>query len=66
MLTFKYSNKSFKLDGDILKTMTIYDFSVSQSNPKDQKLIYEFGKEKNFIIEQNEEKVTEINHLKTY
>ena len=46
--------------------MTNFDFNVSHSNTKDQKLIYEFGKEMNFIIKQNEEKVTEINQLKTY
>ena len=48
MLLFRDSNKSFKLDGDLLETMTIYDFNVSHSDPKGQKLIYEFGKEMNF------------------
>ena len=52
MITFRDSNKSFKLDGDLLETRTIYDFNVSHSNPKDQKLIYEFGKEMNFKIKQ--------------
>ena len=52
MLTFRDSNKSFKLDGDLLETITNYDFNVSHSNPKDQKLIYEFGKEMNFNIKQ--------------
>ena len=52
MMTFRDSNKSFKLDGDLLETMINYDFNVSHSNPKDQKLIYEFGKEMNFNIEQ--------------
>ena len=28
--------------------MTNYDLNVSHSNPKDQKLIYDFGKEMNF------------------
>ena len=51
-LLFRDSNKSFKLDGDLLETMTIYDFNVSHSDPKDQKLIYEFGKEMNFNIRQ--------------
>ena len=32
--------------------MTNYDFNVSHSNPKDQKLIYEFGKETNCNIRQ--------------
>ena len=48
MLTFRGTNKSFQLDGDLFKTMTNYDFNDSLSNPQDQKLIYEFGKEMNF------------------
>ena len=52
MVTFTDSKKSFNLDGDLLETITNYDFKVSLSNPKDQKLIYEFGKEMNFIIKQ--------------
>ena len=49
---FRDSNKPFRLDGDLLETMTIYDFNFSLSNQKDQKLIYGFGKEMNFIIKQ--------------
>ena len=52
MLTFRDSNRSFKFDRDLLETMTNYNFNVSNSNPKDQKLIYEFGKEMNFNIRQ--------------
>ena len=52
ILTFGDSNKSFKLDGVLLKIMTNIDFIVSHSNPKDQKLIYEFGKEMKFNIKQ--------------
>ena len=52
MLTFRDSNKSFKLDGDLLETMTNYDFNVSLSSPKDQKLFFEFGNEMNFNIKQ--------------
>ena len=52
LLTFRDSNESFKLDGDLLETMTNYDFSVNHANPQDQKLIYEFGKEMNFDIKQ--------------
>ena len=52
MLTFRDSNKSFKLDGDLLKTMTNYNFNVAHSKPQDQKLIYEFGKEMNFNTKQ--------------
>ena len=42
MLTFKESNGSFRLDGDLLETMTNYDLNVSHSNPQDRKLIFEF------------------------
>ena len=52
MLTFRDSNKPFKLDGDLLESMTNYDFNVSLFIPKHQKLIYEFGKAKNFTIKQ--------------
>ena len=56
MLLFRDSNKPFKLDGDLLETMTNYDFNVSHSNPKDQKLIYEFAKEMNFDFKKKERK----------
>ena len=52
MLTFRDSKKSFKLDGDLLETMTNYDFNVNHANPQDQKLIYEFGKEMKLDIRQ--------------
>ena len=52
MLIFRDSNKSFKLEGDLLETMTNYDFNVDHSNQKDRKLIYEFVKEMNFNIRQ--------------
>ena len=32
--------------------MTYYDFNVSRFGPKDQRLIYEFGREMNFNIKQ--------------
>ena len=52
MLIFRDSNKSFKLEGDLLETMTNYDFNVDHSNQRDRKLIYEFVKEMNFNIRQ--------------
>ena len=52
MLIFRDSNKSFKLDGDLLEAMTNYDFNVDHSNQQDRKLIYEFAKEMNFNIRQ--------------
>ena len=52
MLTFRDSNVSVKLDGDLLKTMTIYNFNVDHSNRQDRKINCEFGKEKKFINKQ--------------
>ena len=48
MSIFRDRNKSFKLDGDLLETMTNYDFNVDHSNQQDRKLIYELAKEMNF------------------
>ena len=48
MLPFGENNKSFILAGDFSKTMTIYGFIDSQTNPRGQKLIHEFGKEMKF------------------
>ena len=50
MLIFRDSNKSFKLDGDLLETVTNYDFNIDHSNQQDRKLVYEFAKEMNFNI----------------
>ena len=36
--------------------MTNYDFNISNSNPQERKLIYEFGKEMNFNTKQQERK----------
>ena len=44
ILTFRDSNKSFKLDGGLLKAMTNYNFNVAPSTPQERKLMYEFGK----------------------
>ena len=52
MLIFRDSNKSFKLDGDLLETMTNYDFNVDHSNQQDRKLIYELAKEMKFNTRQ--------------
>ena len=45
MLFFTDSDKCFKLNGDLSKIMTNYNFNVDHSNPPDRKLIYEFGNE---------------------
>ena len=52
MLPFRDSNKSFKLDGDLLESITNYNFNVDHSNQQDRKMIYEFAKEMNFNIKQ--------------
>ena len=56
MITLRDSNKSFKLDGDLLETMTINDFNVDHSNQQDRKLIYEFAKEMKFNKKQKGKK----------
>ena len=48
MITFRDSKKPFRLEGDLLKTRTIYKFNADQSSPQDKKLIYEFAKEMNY------------------
>ena len=69
LFTFKDSDKSFKWDGDLLKTLINFDFNVGHSNWQDQKLIYEFGKEMKFNITQKGRKIntgkTLINLLKS-
>ena len=44
MLTFRDTNKTFRLEGDLLKVMTNYKFNVDHSNQQDRKIIYEFAK----------------------
>ena len=48
MILFRDSNKSFKLEGDLLKLITNYKFNADHSSPQDKKLIYEFAKEMNY------------------
>ena len=50
MITFGDSNKSFRLEGDLLKVITNHKFNVDHSNPQDKKLIYQFAKEMNYDI----------------
>ena len=45
MIVFRDSNKSFRLEGDLLKVITNYKFNLDHSNPQDKKLIYQFAKE---------------------
>ena len=59
MLTFRDSIKSFKLDGNLLRTMTFYKFNAGHSNLLDQKIIREFAEEMKFHIKNWAEKVLE-------
>ena len=52
MLIFKDTIKPFKLDGDLLKTITNYKINVDHSNRQDRKTTNEFGKEMKFVIKQ--------------
>ena len=47
-ITFRDSNKSFELEGDLLKLITIYKFNADHSNPQDRKIIGEFAREMNY------------------
>ena len=48
MITFRDSNKTFKLEGDLLKVITNHKFNVDHSNQQDRKIIFEFAKEMNY------------------
>ena len=48
MIIFRNSNKSFKLEGDLLKLITVYKFNANHSSSQDKKLNYEFAKEMNY------------------
>ena len=48
MMTFRDSNKSFRLEADLSNLITNYKFHADHSSPQDKKLIYEFAKEMNY------------------
>ena len=50
MLTFRDTNKTFRLEGDLLKVITNFKFNVDHSNQQDRKMIYEFAKEMNYDV----------------
>ena len=50
MIVFRDSNKSFRLEGDLLKVITNHKFNVDHSSSQDKKLIYQFAKEMNYDI----------------
>ena len=60
MLSFRDSNKSFKLDGDPLKTINNEKFNVGHSNLQDRKMFREFAEETNFAIKNLGPKILEI------
>ena len=47
-INFRVTYKSFRLEGDLLKLITNYEFNADHSSPQDKKLIYEFAKEMNY------------------
>ena len=51
MITFRDSNKTFRLEGDLLKVITNYKFNVDHSSLQDKKLIYQFAKEMKYDID---------------
>ena len=44
MLTFRETNKIFKLEGDLYKVLTDYKFNVDHSNKQNRQIVYEVGK----------------------
>ena len=48
LLTFRDTNKQFKLKGDLLEMIAIKDYNVDLANLTDKKLMYDFAKEMNF------------------
>ena len=48
LIAFRDSNKSFKLEGDLLKLITNRKLNADHFSSQDKKLIYEFAKEKNY------------------
>ena len=49
-LTSRDSNKSFKLEGELLKLKTKYKFNTDHSNPQERKLIGEVSREMKYDI----------------
>ena len=48
MLTFRHTNKQFKLKGDLLEMITNSKFNVDLASLSDKKLMYDFAKEIHF------------------
>ena len=50
MLTFRDTNKIFKLEGDLYKVITDYKFNVDHFNKQNRQINYEFGKEMKYKL----------------
>ena len=50
MITFRDTDKTFRLEGDLLKVITNHKFNVDHYNQQDRKIIYQFAKEMNYDI----------------
>ena len=48
MITFRDTDKTFRLEGDLLKVITNHKFNVDHSNQQDRKIFYGFAKEMNY------------------
>ena len=60
MIVFRDSNKSFELEGDLLKLIANNKFNADHSSPQDKKLIYEFAKEMNYDTKTRADRVLDI------
>ena len=59
MLTFRETNKTFRLEADLLKVMTNYKFNVHHSNQQDRKIIYEFANEMKYDVKTQGDQVSD-------
>ena len=64
MLTFRDTNKQFKLKGDLLEMITNSKFNVLLASLADKKLMYEFAKEMHFDARAQGNKSTRDRKLK--
>ena len=47
-LSFRDTNNQFELKGDLLKMITNENYNVDLASLSDERLMYDFAKEKNF------------------
>ena len=58
LLTFRDSNKTLELKGDLLKMITNKNYNVDLASLSDKKLMYDFAKEMNFDLKAQGNKST--------